>query len=365
MSIADGGVAGVTTSESYFPPPDAEGGWRLAVSDDEAREQAHLDPQVLALIAREQEWHYGGDTWCMTIIRNGFLVDFRTFDAMDSSRFDVWSVTKSFTSLAFGIALDDPDYAGRLDLNSKVYEFIPEGYPLTDARKANVTVGQLLSMTGGFSGHHHLTAGTPTRLGEGVFEHVLGKVTNRYGYDASQLIAEPGTCWEYSDPGFAHLSLVFAHATGSELDTFLNQRLFGRIGVPAPSWIRSGGGKLIGPHVIAHCGLVLSSRELARCGYLLLRGGMWDGHRIVSNEWLTLATRASQSLNPRYGLGFWVNGTGTLWAELPGDAFAMMGHRGNRCWVVPSLDLVVARTGSGPKVMDDRYFPSKVLDALL
>jgi hypothetical protein len=43
----------------------------------------------------------------------------------------------------------------------------------------------------------------------------------------------------------------------------------------------------------------------------------------------------------------------------------MMGFRGNRCWVVPSLDLVVARTGSGPALIDDRYFPRRIIDALL
>ena len=74
-------------------------------------------------------------------------------------------------------------------------------------------------------------------------------------------------------------------------------------------------------------------------------------------EWIERATRSSQPYNPKYGYGFWVNSSGNLWAELPTDAFAMMGYRGNRCWVVPSLDLVVARTGSGPQVMDDMYFP--------
>jgi CubicO group peptidase (beta-lactamase class C family) len=364
MVVGDGESDG-SGADQYFPPPEADGGWRYAVSDEEIRERANLDPKVLALAAGEQEWYYGGDSWCISIVRNGVLAtDFRSFDAMDSSLFEVFSVTKSFTSLAFGIILNDPAYAGRLDLDSAAYDFIPEGYPLTDGRKARVTVGQLLSMTGGFSGHYHLTY-AQTRLGDGLFEQVLGRVPNRYGYDAGQLIADPGTRWLYSDPGFSHLSLVFAHATGSELDTFLNERLFGPIGVPAVSWSRSGGGTWIGPHPIAHRGLVLSSRELARCGYLLLRRGVWNGRQIVSSDWIERATSPSQPFNPTYGYGFWVNSSGSLWTELPSDAFAMMGYRGNRCWVVPSLDLVVARTGSGPPIVDDRYFPSKVLDAVL
>ena len=358
-------VAG-TGADHYFPPPEAEGGWSYAESDEEIRERAHLDPNVLALAAKEQDWYYSGDSWCFSVVRNGVLAtEFRSTDTMSSSRFDVFSVTKSFTSLAFGILMGDPEYAGRLDLDSHAYEFIPEGHPLTDSRKAQVTVGQLLSMTGGFSGHYHISGGTQTRLGDGVFEHLLGRVPNRYGYDVGQLIAQPGSRWEYSDPGFSHLSLVFANVTGRELDTFMNERLFGPIGIPAVSWIRSGGGKWIGPHTIAHCGLLLSSRELARCGYLLLRRGLWAGRRIVSTDWIERATRTSQPFNPNYGYGFWVNSSGRLWQNLPTDSFAMMGYRGNRCWVVPSLDLVVARTGSGPRMLDDTYFPSKVLDAVL
>ena len=119
-------------ADHYFPPPEADGGWRYAMSDEEIRERAELDPRVLALSAAQQEREFSSDTWCMSIIRHGILAaEFRSVDITDSSRWDVWSVTKSFTSLAFGIILADPAYAGRINLDSAVYEFIPEGYPLT------------------------------------------------------------------------------------------------------------------------------------------------------------------------------------------------------------------------------------------
>ena len=73
----------------------------------------------------------------------------------------------------------------------------------------------------------------------------------------------------------------------------------------------------------------------------------------------------SQPFNPHYGYGMWVNTTGTLWPQAPSDAFAMMGFRGNRCWVFPSLELVIARVGTGPLVLDDRYVPVQLLKALL
>jgi len=354
-------------SSRYFPPSEAEGGWRYAASDQEIRDLAGLDPVALELAAREQEWEYGGHSWSISVIHNGVLAtEFRTFNILDSARFDVWSATKSFTSLAFGILFSDPDYKGKISLESRAYDYIPEGFPLTDERKREITIGHLLSMTSGFVGGIRGAAfGTPTRTGEGLFEHAIGRIPNRYGFDVSQLIANPGAQWEYSDPGYAHLSLVFSHVTGQEIDTYLNEHLFQPIGIPPVSWTRSGGGNNMGPHTVPHTGLVLSSREFARCGYLLLREGVWGGRQIVSREWLETATHPSQTFNPQYGYGMWVNTTGTLWPDVPADAFAMMGYRGSRCWVVPSLDLVIARTGSGPAVIDDRYFPQRVIDALL
>lgn len=358
-------------ADTYFPPPDADGGWRYASSADEIRDLALLDPDRLALAQREQEWLFGSDSWAMSIIRNGVLAaEFRTYNVLDQNRFDMWSVTKSFTSLAFGILLADaranPAAAGGLELDSPVYDFIPEGHPLTDERKARVTVRHLLTMTGGFlGGVRGAVFGSPTALGQGLFEHAIGRVPNRHGYDVSSLIAEPGTQWEYSDPAFAHLSLVFSHASGQELDDFVNERLFGPIGVPPAAWTRAGGGPLIGPHPVSHTGLNLSARELARVGYLLLHGGVWDGEQVVPRDWIDLATKPSQEFNPHYGYAIWTNATGTLWAGVPDDAFALMGFRGNRCWVVPSMDLVVTRAASGPAIIDDHYFPTRLLDAAL
>lgn len=354
-------------SSRHFPLPEDEGGWRCAASDEEVRDLAGLDPEVLRLAALEQEWEYGGHSWSISVIHNGYLaVEFRTFNILDSARFDVWSATKSFTALAFGILFSDAAHAGKISLDSPAYDLIPEGYPLTDERKKDIRVGHFLSMTSGFVGGIRGAAfGTPTRTGEGLFEFALGRIPNRYGFDASRLIADPGTQWEYSDPGYAHLSLIFSHVAGQEIDTFMNERFFGPIGVPPVSWSRSGGGKNLGPHTVPHTGLVLSSREFARCGYLLLNDGVWNGKRLVSHEWIETSTHPSQTFNPQYGYGMWVNTTGTLWPDVPSDAFAMMGYRGSRCWVVPSLDLVVARTGSGPAIIDDRYFPQRVIDALI
>jgi hypothetical protein len=93
MVVGDGESDG-SGPDQYFPDPEAEGGWRYADSGEEIRERAKLDPKVLELANREQEWYYGGDSWSISIIRNGVLAsEFRSFDALDSSLFEVFSFT--------------------------------------------------------------------------------------------------------------------------------------------------------------------------------------------------------------------------------------------------------------------------------
>ena len=52
------------------------------------------------------------------------------------------------------------------------------------------------------------------------------------------------------------------------------------------------------------------------------------------------------------------------WPDLPQDAFALSGYRCNRCYVIPSLDLVVARVGSGPAAWDDNALIGGIVEAL-
>jgi CubicO group peptidase (beta-lactamase class C family) len=109
----------------------------------------------------------------------------------------------------------------------------------------------------------------------------------------------------------------------------------------------------------------ISARELARFGYLMLRGGVWDGQQLIPEWWHSLATRASQDLNPSYGYTWWVNSEGTMWPGLPRDAFALAGYGSNRCFVVPSLDIVVARVGTGPPAGGEQGLIEAVVAAVI
>jgi CubicO group peptidase (beta-lactamase class C family) len=70
-------------------------------------------------------------------------------------------------------------------------------------------------------------------------------------------------------------------------------------------------------------------------------------------------------MNPEYGYGFWTNRSGSPWPYMPGDMYAMMGHCSNKCYVIPSLDLVVARTGNGPYNWHEPNLISAVLSSVI
>ena len=357
-------------TKTYYPPPESEGGWRWLKGPKEVRATAGMDPDRLDRVRQVQEFMLGGDSWSIVIIRHGYLVlEFYTFNVLLPTRFDIWSGTKSFTGTAWGLLLDDSRQnrlpgGQHIELDSPAYPLIPEGYPLTDPRKERITFRHLLTMTSGIPGEASGVIGIPTTTEHGPFEHALGRCPNRYGRWADKLVAEPGTHWEYSDPAIAHLALAFAAIAGQEMSEYLEERVFRPIGIQNLSWDVQGGSGSMGPHTNAHTGIHVSARELARFGYLVLHDGVWNEKQLIPQWWMDLATKSSQDLNQSYGYTWWVNTRGTQWPSLPKDAFALSGYRSNRCYIVPSLDLVVARVGSGPPVWNELALISGVVSAI-
>jgi CubicO group peptidase (beta-lactamase class C family) len=347
----------VQETQPYFPPSESKGGWRSLTGVDEVRNIAGMDMETLSKAHTWNEQYPVASA--VVVIRRGYLVaEWYANGARANTLFNIYSCTKSFTGTAYGLLFEDIRQ-GRLlaspnvDLDTPAYLHIPAGYPLTDPRKERITLRHLLSMSSGIPGESIGIFGASAAPGINAFEAALG----RFPLKSSQvsgplwtatLAAEPGSRWDYSDPAFAHLGLAFNHITGQEISQFLRARVFGPISIENASWEILGldDGR-IGPHVMPMGGLHLTARDMARFGYLMLRGGAWQGERLIAPWWVELATRNSQPMNPHYGLTWWLNSAG-LWPEARRDAFAAMGFNTNLCCVIPSLDMVVVRLGLGP-----------------
>ena len=357
-------------SEPYFPEPEDGAGWRRLVDLDELRDVARIDAAALSKVEGVLvDLHEG--PWAVVVIRRGHIVaEWLGVPALPSTTFDVWSCTKSFTSLAIGMLIEDGrpgDSASgnKLELDRRVDDFLPNVRVPDHPGKTEIEVGHLLSMTSGIPGEDRGFMGMAAGLGCGPFEIALGLARDRRGRSGADLVAAAGEIWDYSDLGFAQLSLVFREAAGMEIADFLAGRLFEPLGITNYGWDSQGGGGFLGPHTTAHTGLRLAARDMARVGYLLMRNGLWGTRRIVPEWWIDLATKPSQDLNPEYGYGFWSNASGTMWPALPRDGFAMRGFASNRCAILPSLDLVVARVGYGPPDLADESLLGPIAEAML
>ena len=219
---------------TYFPPPESKGGWRTLLpekgepSDEQKAAIAKLGVDYDKL---KEAWEYNaradGATG-MIVIRKGTIVGEWYQNGDRNKTFNIYSSSKAYTSLAFGLLLADSE-AGKLPGNKKLTldtrvcneEWLPESLPLPDPRKADITLRHLLNMASGLG-----TENVPTDVEP--FEIALGK-TEKSPF--AKLKSEPGEKFFYSNAGVAHLVLVFQHAAGKDLFPFLKERVFDPIGM--------------------------------------------------------------------------------------------------------------------------------------
>jgi CubicO group peptidase (beta-lactamase class C family) len=91
-------------------------------------------------------------------------------------------------------------------------------------------------------------------------------------------------------------------------------------------------------------GMGLVSRDYIKFAQLMLDSGVWNGKRILNNEFVARATSPLYKIGTRdYGLAWWLEEkpykNGTV------KSFAMLGAGGNIVMVFPELELIVATTG--------------------
>ena len=128
-----------------------------------------------------------------------------------------------------------------------------------------------------------------------------------------------------------------------------------RISAGCNAYGADGGSSPIGYNAVVGSTFRCSARDFARLGYLWLRKGRWGKRQLVPEKWMRQATtrfqRPDGSTPVNYGYTFWLQDE---WDGVPADTFGSRGHNINDCYVIPSLDLVIARLGNDNPLREQR-----------
>ena len=128
------------SAADYFPPSDAQGGWRTPKDATEARALAGVDMAKLEQAYRAVE-RSNTENGGLVVISKGYLVFEKYFGkAHRNANPDMASTGKGFTSIACGVMLHEYKSKFPQGLDTKVYtqEFLPEAFPLRDPREADI-----------------------------------------------------------------------------------------------------------------------------------------------------------------------------------------------------------------------------------
>ena len=235
----------------------------------------------------------------------------------------LYSLSKSFTAAAVGIAVRE----GLVDLDATALSYFPElDADVTDERSRRIRVRHLLAMA---SGHREETLDRA--------EAADPDDTVR-GFLLTPPDEEPGTVFAYNQPCTYTLGAIVRRVSGGSLVDYLRPRLLDPLGIDDLAWRRDDTGAELG-----YSGCYAPTSAVAALGQLYLQRGVWDGQRILDEDWVDLAT-STQVANPDEGNPDWRQGYGfQFWMARHG--FRGDGAYGQFCVVLPEHDVVLAMTG--------------------
>ncbi len=346
-------------SSEYFPPPDSAGGWRTLKDAAELESKAGMSLKKLdeAFAYAQRSSQHGG----LLVVRHGWLVYERYYGKGNREAIPAMaSVGKAYTSIACGIMLRDCHDKIPEGLDQRVFNetYLPEALPLNDARKADIKLGQLLSMAAGFhgeGGNPGFVNFEPSVKLQPVPAPNPPLTVDDQDRSALQTVlwTEPGGGYSYASSSPHVASIVLRHVTGMEMQEYIDQKLAKPMG-----WGKWGYGTHHSsgtlPHTPGGGDIAVRSTDALRFGYLLLHQGRWGTQQLVPADYVAMCGRPSPyQKHAPFSLMFEVNADGHV-AGAPGDAFFKSGGGGFGIMVVPSLDLVIYKMAGS----DSQYDPA-------
>ena len=237
------------------------------------------------------------------------------------TRHGLQSLSKTYAATAVGIAYTE----GLLRLDEKISAIFPAEMPAEVSENlSKMTVRDVLCM------------------GTGMEEMPWPSADWIRDFLATPVLHEPGSAFFYNSTGSTLLAAMVCRRSGKTLMQYLKPRLFDKIGIDAenlhwttmPDGIEVGGG-----------GLFATTEDNLRLMMLYQNGGTWSGERILSEEYVRLATSkqidtASEAANNPPALDNFVGYGFQIWMCRHPGCYRADGAFGQYSIVHPKLDLI-------------------------
>jgi CubicO group peptidase (beta-lactamase class C family) len=282
------------------------------------------------------------------VVRGGHIVA----EWGDTSRVDLtFSVAKCYLSILAGLASD----RGLIrDLDEPVCRTVDDG-GFAPPHNDKITWHHLLQQTSEWEGElwgkpdlidrHRSVGGLPATGTKGTHRD----------------LQDPGTFWEYNDVRVNRLALALLRVWRRPLPEVFGELVMDPIGASQAwewhgyrnSYVEIDGRRVQSVSGGSHWGggVFIHARDQARIGLMLLRGGVWNGRRILSEEWIA-RMRVPCPLYPQYGYLWWLNTGRGLYPSASEASYFASGAGGNLTWIDPDNDLVAVLRWIDPAARD-------------
>ena len=175
-------------------------------------------------------------------------------------------------------------------------------------------------------------------------------VTDRGIKGDARPLQAPGSFWEYNDVRVNQLSLALLHLFGRPLPEVFREAVMSPIGASDDwrwvgyddAWVELGGRRVQSVPGGTHwgAGVSIGSDDQARIGQMLLDGGMANGVRVLSAEWIE-RMRTPCAIAPFYGYLLWLNAGQRVFPSAPPSSFFAFGAGSSFTWVEPERRMVL------------------------
>jgi CubicO group peptidase (beta-lactamase class C family) len=332
----------------YFPPPESKGGWRKLEDLQDIRRLGGMDPAKLEEL---KQWLLDSDErpFGAVVIRNGYIVlEVERDHSSVTNTKNVMSCAKAICATVLAIASEESQNGHlprRMSFDDPAFDYIPWAQPLSDPRKAQIKVKQLLNHTSGITPEGYGIANRQK------WEYILGHSGDGR---TAKLFFDPGTTLEYSTHAFDHAALVCENVTGKRYDQYAIEALLKPLGIERWWFEILEGDEKHGDHASHTLGL--SAHDMARIAYCMLRDGRWGDRQVIPRWFVEQTVAPTHSVTGVTKKSFgrdarsWSHGWelpalegGRKGEGIPRDARYKPGSGGQLISFIPSLDLVLTR----------------------